>query len=181
MPTYDNTHPREKPSLSRKKLKMFASRGLVRISATCSAVGEYLSMACFIDTTSWTKTDFEINVHCAARATGAPLDGSGVVFEDHCWLPLLVVEITQYTTKPYHVLDTTLSSDIFCLCSGQSDAALLLARPVHKIFTKLLQRARCRFAVYVAIPVGVRVCNECRLSSFTKHKTIIRRTSNVAH
>jgi hypothetical protein len=38
-----------------KKLKMFASRGLVRISATCSAVGKYLRMTCFIDTTSWTK------------------------------------------------------------------------------------------------------------------------------
>jgi hypothetical protein len=124
MTTYANTHPREKSSLSRKKLKMFASRGLVRISATCSAVGKYLSMACFIDTTSWTETDFEINVHCAARATGAPLDGSGVVFEDHVWLPLLVVEITQYTTKPYHILGTTLGSDVFCLCSGKKGRSL---------------------------------------------------------
>jgi hypothetical protein len=50
-----NTPPCERPSLSRKELKMFASRGFVRISATCSAVGKYLRMTCFIDTTPWTK------------------------------------------------------------------------------------------------------------------------------
>jgi hypothetical protein len=179
MPTYANTPPREKPSLSRKKLKMFASRGLIRISATCSAVGKYLSMACFIDTTSWT-TDFEINELCAALAIGGPLDGSCVVSEDHCWLPLLVVEITHYTTKQYHVLGTTRSS-VFCHCSGQSEAALLLALPVHKVFTETMQRARCRLSVDVATPVGVRVCNECRLSSSTKHNTIIMRPRKVAH
>jgi hypothetical protein len=181
MRTYANTPPREKPSLSRKKLKMFALLGLVRISATCSSVGKYLRMACFIDTTSCTKQTLRSMHLCAARATGAPLDGSGVVFEDHCWLPLLVVEITQYTTNPYHVLSTTRSSDVFCPCSGQSDAALLLARPVHKIFTAIMQRARCLFAVDVATPVGVRVCNECRLSSSTMDKTIITRPRKVAH
>jgi hypothetical protein len=55
----------------------------------------------------------------AARAFGAPLYGGGVVFEDHCWLPLLVIEITQYTTKPYRFLGTTRSSHVFCLCSEQ--------------------------------------------------------------
>jgi hypothetical protein len=126
-------------------------------------------------------TNFEINVLCAARPTRASRDGSGDVFEDHCWIPLLVVGITQYTTKPYNVLDTTLSSNLFCLCSGQSDAALFLARPVHKIFAEKMQRAICRFSVDVATPVGVRVCIECRLSSFTKHKTIITRLIKVAH
>jgi hypothetical protein len=38
-----------------QKLKMFASRGSVRIAATCLAVGKYLSMACFIDRTMWSK------------------------------------------------------------------------------------------------------------------------------
>jgi hypothetical protein len=89
------------------------------------------------------KTDFEINVLGAARATGAPIDGDGVVFEDQCWLPMLVVEIIQYTTKAYHVLNTTRSSNVLFLCSGESDAALLLARLVHKIFTKIMQCARC--------------------------------------
>jgi hypothetical protein len=176
MPTYANTPPREKPSLSRKKLKMFASRGFVRISATWSAVSKYLRMACFVDTTSRTKTDFEINVLGAARATGSSLDGGDVVFDDHCWLPLLVVEITQYTTKPYHVLGTTRSSHVFFLCSGQCNVDLLLACPVHKIFTEIMQRVRCRSAVDVATPVGVRVFNECRISSSTTHKTI-----KVAH
>jgi hypothetical protein len=117
----------------------------------------------------------------AARATGASLDGGGVVFEDHCWLPLLVVEITHYTTNPYHVLGTTLGRDVFCLCSGQSDASLLLARSVHKIFTEIMQRARCRFAVDDGTLVGIQVCNECRLSSSTKHKIIITRPRKVAH
>jgi hypothetical protein len=93
------------------------------------------------------KTDLDIDMLGAARATGAPFDGGGVVFEDDCGLLLLVVQITQHTTKPYHVLRTTRSSDIFCLCSGQRDAALLLARLVHKIFTEVMQRARCQFAV----------------------------------
>jgi hypothetical protein len=127
------------------------------------------------------KTDFETKELGAARATGASLDGGGVVFEDHCWFPLLVVEITQYSTKPYHVLGTTRSSDVFCLCKGQSDAALLLARPVQKIFTEIMQRARCRFAVDVATPVGARVCNDCRLSSSAKHNAIITRSRNVAN
>jgi hypothetical protein len=87
------------------------------------------------------KTEFEVNVLGAARATGALLDVGGVVFEDHCWLPPLVVGITQYTANPYHVLGTTRSSDVFCLCSEHSDAALLLARPVHKIFTEIMKRA----------------------------------------
>jgi hypothetical protein len=50
-----HTSSREAKLLAQKKLKMFASRGLVRISATCSAVGKYSLMSCFIDTTSWTK------------------------------------------------------------------------------------------------------------------------------
>jgi hypothetical protein len=53
--SYANTPPREKPSLSRKKLKIFASRGFVRISATYSAIGKYLRMDYFIDTTWWPK------------------------------------------------------------------------------------------------------------------------------
>jgi hypothetical protein len=116
----------------------------------------------------------------AARATGAPLDGGGVVFEDDCGLLLLVVQITQHTVKPYHVLRITRSSDVFCLCIGKSDAALILARPVHKIFTEIVQRARYRFAVDVATPVGVRVCNECLLSSSTKHKNIAAGPRQVA-
>jgi hypothetical protein len=110
------------------------------------------------------KTYLEIDMLGAARANGAPLDGGGVVFEDDCGLLLLVVQITQHTTKPYHILRTTRSSDVFCLCSGQRDVALLLARPVHKIFTEVMQRAKCLFAVDVATPVGVRVWSSFRAS-----------------
>jgi hypothetical protein len=53
--SYASTPPREKPSSSRKKLKMFASRGFVSISKIFSAVGKYFRMTWFIDTISWTK------------------------------------------------------------------------------------------------------------------------------
>jgi hypothetical protein len=45
------------------------------------------------------KTDFEIDVLGAARATGAPLDGGGVVFEDYCGVRLLEFEIKQDSMK----------------------------------------------------------------------------------
>jgi hypothetical protein len=89
------------------------------------------------------KTDFEINVLGAARATGAPLDGGGGVFEDDYGVRLLEVEIKQDTTKPYYILDTTRGSHIFCLRGGQSDSALLLVRPVDNIIAEKVQLARC--------------------------------------
>jgi hypothetical protein len=71
-------------------------------------------------------TDFEINMFGAAPATRTPLDGGGAVLENHCWLLSVKVETRQDTTEPYHVLGTTLSSNVFCLCSGKRDVALIL-------------------------------------------------------
>jgi hypothetical protein len=116
----------------------------------------------------------------ATRATGAPLDGGGVVFEDDCGVRLLVVEIKQDTTKPNYILGKTRSSHIFCLRGGKRDAALLLARPVDKIIADKV-RARYLFAVDVAAPVGVRVCKDIRISGTAELKTIFTRPKKVAH
>jgi hypothetical protein len=122
-----------------------------------------------------------INVLGATRATGAPLDGGDVVFEDYCGVRLLNVEIKQDSTMPNYNLGTTRRSHIFYLCGGQSDSALLLARLVDKIIADNVQCARCRFAVDVAASVGVQVLNECQISGTAEHNTIIMRPRNVAH
>jgi hypothetical protein len=65
------------------------------------------------------KTEFEINVLGAARATGAPLHGGAFVFEDDCGVRLLEVEIKQDTTKQNYIV-------------GISEAATYSASAVDK-------------------------------------------------
>jgi hypothetical protein len=101
MPTYANTPPREKPSLSRRKLKMFASRGLVRISATYSAVGKYLRMACFIDTTSWTKQT--LRSMCFARRELPELHLMAAVLSSKITVGSLYWYLRSHSTPRSHI------------------------------------------------------------------------------
>jgi hypothetical protein len=124
-----------------KKQNMFATRGFVMTSATYSAVGKYLRMACFIDMTSWTKQN--LRSMCLAQREPPELQLMAAVLSSKVTVGSVSWKLRskQYTTKPYHVLGTTRSSPCImplqwtkrrspasCSSSGQDQSRQSVAR-----------------------------------------------------